>query len=117
MKFYVTFGVQYAREPHPVNAGFHPDGVLEIGAKDIETARSLAFSLLGRKWSMIHREDEMEDSWHFYPRGITHRLEGLQIVLVPKHTGGNAEDCARCDQLPPLPYPWICPGEPVVEPS
>lgn len=56
--FYITFGVQYNHEPHPVID--HPslaNGYVVIEAPDYETARRLAFAVFGQKFSMIY------DSW------------------------------------------------------
>lgn len=54
-EYLVTFGVRYNTEQHPVID--HPrlaDGYLIIEAPDYETARRLAFALLGQKFSMIY---------------------------------------------------------------
>lgn len=67
--FYVTFGVQYNTEPHPVID--HPriaDGYVVIEAPDYETARRMAFALFGQKFSMIYSSwDRPED--RFVPYG------------------------------------------------
>lgn len=67
--FYVTFGVQYNTEPHPVID--HPrlaSGYVVIEAPDYETARRMAFAVFGQRFSMVY------DSWEppkpaFYPLG------------------------------------------------
>jgi hypothetical protein len=109
VKFYVTFGVQYAHEKHPVIKDIHPDGVLLVEADDYLAARRLVQALLGRSWSMLDSEEDMEESWHHFPRGVTHKLVGLQIHSL-RHVGGNAEDCPACAIDFPLNYPFICPG-------
>ncbi len=44
---YVTFGVQYAQEPHPRLPFVHPDGYLTVEAPDYHTALVTAFALTG----------------------------------------------------------------------
>lgn len=44
---FVTFGSQYAREPHPRLPFAHPDGYLTIEAPDYRTARGIAMSMTG----------------------------------------------------------------------
>lgn len=114
VKFYVTFGVQYAYTDHPVIKDIHPDGVLLVEAPSSQDARRLTHALLGQSWSMIDSEQEMEGSWHHFPRGVTHQIIGLQIHSLQQHVGGNAEDCPACvlDYPNNFPenYPFICPG-------
>lgn len=57
-EFRLTFGVQYAREPHPVNEIAHPDGWVTIIADDYEDARWLAFREFGRCWSGLYTLDD-----------------------------------------------------------
>lgn len=88
---YVTFGVQYNNEPHPVID--HPalsNGYVVIEAPDYETARRLAFALFGQKFSMIY------DSWdrpreQFVPLGEIGRYSwaGPGLNTLP------AEDTVR----------------------
>lgn len=55
---YVTFGVQYNMDPHPViDHGSLANGYVVIEAPDYETARRMAFVLFGQKFSMVY------DTW------------------------------------------------------
>lgn len=71
--FYVTFGDQYRREPHPYFPGAHPDGYLKVMAQDEVAARLLCFRMMDSKWSMIYPEAEFwedpEDVAKWYPLG------------------------------------------------
>ena len=63
-KWFVTFGVQYARDPnfgerHPM--GMHADGFAVIEAPDEETARKIAFAIFGQKWSFLYGHQEWVD--------------------------------------------------------
>lgn len=83
-RFYVTFGTRYAREDHPKVPSLHPDGVLEIEAKNEVEARAIAFAHLDRFWSVCYTAKEMlKDGWHHFPRGITHRIIDDTIQEVP----------------------------------
>jgi hypothetical protein len=54
--FYVTFGQQYAREPHPTCPGAHPDGWLQVEAGTEDAARQLVTDVIGRHWAFIYDE-------------------------------------------------------------
>lgn len=71
--FYLTFGVQYSREPHPYWAGAHPDGWVQIHTKDESTARQLARRYFGQRWSMLYDNlnfNPVENKARYYPRGV-----------------------------------------------
>lgn len=70
-KFYLTFGVQYAHEPHPRGVHVHPDGYVVITARDMDVARDIVVQLYGRNWSNLYSENEFmqEDVTSFYPKG------------------------------------------------
>jgi hypothetical protein len=70
-KFYVTFGVQYSYEPHPILDFAHPDGWMLIEAPNYNAARAVTFMIAGDKFSMIYTEEEFPqaDIHRFYPRG------------------------------------------------
>lgn len=70
-QFYVTFGMQYPREPHPVWPGAHHDGYVVIVAPDERTARGAAFAAFGQHWSMIY---EHEPDPGYFPLGELTRL-------------------------------------------
>jgi hypothetical protein len=81
-KFYLTFGVQYSREPHPRGSHVHPDGYVVITAKDGSAARDIVTQLYGIQWSNLYSEDEfMQDPvTDLYPRGA------LLNIQVPEDT-------------------------------
>jgi hypothetical protein len=58
--FYVTFGIQYADEPHPLWPKAHPDGYLTIIAKDEEMARRLTAALLATRWAFMYSHEEFD---------------------------------------------------------
>jgi hypothetical protein len=70
VKYYVSFGQRYAREPHPAIPSIHPDGLLEIEADNYDDARGKAFVAIGIAWSYLYSQPSI---WYF-PRGVTHRL-------------------------------------------
>lgn len=84
-KFYLTFGVQYSREPHPRGSHVHPDGYVVITAKDMPTARDIVVQLYGVQWSSLYVEyefmrdlaDASQTVKDLYPRGV------LLNILVP----------------------------------
>ena len=73
--YFVTFGQKYAREPHPTFPGAHPDGVLKVVAEDEADARRLVFDTIGRFWAFMYDEEQITESMHFYPYGVTHVLD------------------------------------------
>ena len=66
MEFFVTFGQQYPREPHPRLALAHKDGWVTIEAENYELARLEAFRVLGGWWSNLYEE---KPDAAFYPLG------------------------------------------------
>lgn len=71
-KFYITFGQQYAREPHPKVKYAHPDGWLTVEADNHEQARKKAFEEVGLHFATSYSEDDFEPDW--FPRGELHRI-------------------------------------------
>lgn len=67
MRFYLTFGVQYAVEPHPTLPRVDPDGYIIVHAPDEITAREMVIQRCGRAWSMLYPEDDWQPS--FFPAG------------------------------------------------
>lgn len=53
---YLTFGVNYPRDPHPRWVHATGDGFVKIMAVDEPTARGLAWCYFGQHWSMLHAE-------------------------------------------------------------
>lgn len=90
LNFYVTFGDQYRREPHPFFDGAHPDGYLKVMAPDELTARMLAFGLMDSAWSMLYTEHEFwkdpEDVERWYPLGELGQI-GANTSLHPAPRG------------------------------
>lgn len=83
MRFYVTFGVQYSQDPHPVlpKEVVNPNGYLVIEGEGIEigTARALASALTDNAYAFIYPWPEPgseEDSKmrHYYPDGANATL-------------------------------------------
>jgi hypothetical protein len=70
--FYVTFGQQYCREPHPTLPTAHPDGWVTVVAADELAARRLAVEWLGTAWSSIYDE---EPDRALFRLGELHRIE------------------------------------------
>jgi len=70
--FYVTFGVMYRTEPHPM--GMTPDGYVIIVADTYLDARYKAWELFGEYWAFLYDHLDTE-SGRFnpdskYPRGV-----------------------------------------------
>lgn len=70
--FFITFGVQYPREPHPKVVWAHANGWLEVLAPDENTARAMAFEVLGNAWSFIYTTFDF--SVRYFPLGALARL-------------------------------------------
>ena len=78
-EFFVTFGVQYGPHDtvHPISPGLHHNGWVVIEATDYESARVIAFGVLGQRWSMIHERYDFPQSSRdkFYPAGELGRIK------------------------------------------
>lgn len=72
-EFYVTFGIKYAREPHPTFAAAHPDGWVTIEAPDEIAARTVAFERLGIYFAFIYYD---APDGCLFPRGELARWTG-----------------------------------------
>lgn len=70
-QIYVTFGVQYARTPHPRLSFAHPDGYLSVEAPDYETARRTAVQITGGAFAFDYAERPSDIT---YPRGELARI-------------------------------------------
>lgn len=75
MKYYVTFGQQYRKEPHPKVKYADPDGYVLINAENYNEARQKAFKHLGVHWAFIYSEEEFKKSKHWFPLGVLHEIE------------------------------------------
>lgn len=71
MTFAVTFGQRYRREPHPRWHRAHPDGWVEVSARDLPQARALAVEHFGIAWAMMYEKDAFiaAGSPQYYPLG------------------------------------------------
>ena len=69
--FFVTFGAQYAHEPHPISRIPHPDGWVEIEADNEAGAREIAVREFGTYWSFIYSAVDWEPS--YFPLGCLAR--------------------------------------------
>lgn len=82
-EYFVTFGVQYGPRDtvHPISPGLHHAGWVVIEATDYESARAIAFGVLGQRWSMIHERHDFPQSSRdkFYPAGELGRIR----VTIP----------------------------------
>ena len=97
IKYYATLGQRYRREPHPVLENPDPDGVIGIAVSDIESARSIASSVLGRDgYSEVEAWDDTAIS-EYYPHGITAVIseDGRLAELRPL----TADDFIPLDEL------------------
>lgn len=78
-EYRVTFGQQYAQDPHPRWPWAHPDGWVTVVAPNYEAARAAAFGMLGRFWAFIYgpgADEEIADvDWAtLFPRGELGRV-------------------------------------------
>lgn len=105
-EFFVTFGVQYAREPHPAMGEAHPDGWVVIEAADMGRARLIAARVLDRAWSMIYTAEDHDPS--YYPRGELARIRdtergpvrviGPRTVTTAQEIGALPEEAVLLDR-------------------
>lgn len=74
--FYLTFGVQYEKEPHPNGLWIHPDGWVTICAPSYQVARSVVLGLFQDRWDGLYVDYQFDRHRHLYPKG-----ELLRIVV------------------------------------
>lgn len=79
VEWFVTFGQQYPREPHPTFPGADHDGFVVIEAPDETTARRTAVDRLGQRWAFIYSADDWTAGDHadYYPKGELARWSTL----------------------------------------
>jgi hypothetical protein len=81
----VTFGQQYAHNPHPTFPAAHPDGWVTVHAPTEKAARDATLALLGTRWAWMYAmgdarsisgrsEDGDRVNWAVFPRGEHHRI-------------------------------------------
>lgn len=98
-KWFLTFGQQYRREPHPIGMGANPDGYVEVYAQDELHARSQVIELIGTAWSMLYSEHEffgLEEpegmrSVDYFPDGCSGTIKNGELTL----NDSKGEDHAR----------------------
>jgi hypothetical protein len=67
MKFYVSFGMKYKHEKHPILGEINPDGVYVVKASNRFKAREKVFKAIDDKWSFLYSEEEID--WVYFPAG------------------------------------------------
>lgn len=82
--YYVTFGVQYSREPHPCGAYIDPNGYAVIRAVSYKHAHEAAFHKYGQAWSFLYDEEDFEADYH--PYGCIEALEVTSVEEAPSIT-------------------------------
>lgn len=85
---YISFGVQYPREPHPVLPEADGNGYLRVTARGLESReamRQLVFVWLGSRWSFDY--DEVPEA-QFFPKGELGRLDADHGVFIAAGGGG-----------------------------
>lgn len=72
MAWFVSFGVQYPREPHPRHEWVSGEGLVRVEVDDELEARKLTIGHFDRKWSCVYAEDELpqEQRDRFFPLGV-----------------------------------------------
>lgn len=70
-QIYISFGLKYAREPHPRLSFAHPDGYLAVEAPDYRTALATAFGLTGGAHAFDYAERPSDVT---FPRGELARV-------------------------------------------
>ena len=82
---FVTFGQQYAYEPHPTFPEAHPDGILAVAAETYGEARELISEAIGVHYAFDYPVGpDLPSRLHpeYYPRGICHILDASGIRRV-----------------------------------
>ena len=76
--FYVTFGVMYRYETHPIWGRAHPDGLLRVSAPDLKLATLATQMALGTNYAFIYPEKEMR--WEHHPLGVIGSITYTGII-------------------------------------
>jgi hypothetical protein len=74
--YFLTFGVGYARRPHPRGSWVHPDGWVTIVAPSHAEARRIAVDLFGICWDDLYDAGSFAMNAHLFTRG-----ELLRVVV------------------------------------
>lgn len=72
MIYYVTLPEVYRFEEHPTLKSGHPDGYVEVEAKDETKARKLANTALGSHWSVMYDDKHFDPE--FFAAGCVGRI-------------------------------------------
>lgn len=77
-KFYATFGVKYAHDPHPILPPefCNPDGVMAVIAPSMDIARAMVSAATGNAYAFLYEWPEngspgIAKMEHYYPAGVT----------------------------------------------
>lgn len=83
VEYRFTFGLQFAREKHPLFPAAHPGGWLAVIARHEEIARAVAFAVLGPMWAFCYTAAaKTEAEWHqMFPLG---ELARVDASLAPR---------------------------------
>jgi hypothetical protein len=89
--WYFTFGWQYSRQEHPRMKRAHPDGVLEVKAKDYSRARDYVISRIGPAWEDILEQRVYEINKPEFPLGVLETWDApdydeFRVVTSSPHT-------------------------------
>jgi hypothetical protein len=97
----ITFGVQYAHEPHPVEPAVNPDGYWVIEAPTYDLARWAAFKRFGYHWAfdyLLRSDDFQRAAARWYTLGELGRTRVTAWTLSP--TIGGTPD-VTIEDIPP----------------
>ena len=85
MRFYVSFGVQYSYEEHPLPIA-HPNGLVAIEAPSEDRAREMTYLLFAQRWSNLYEEGHVSAfDWAMYwPAGVlaTYRHDDPEYLHI-----------------------------------
>lgn len=70
-EFFITFGVKYAREPHPYFHKANPNGYVVVEAPSEDIARRIARAKTANMYAFIYPRDNFDSSYH--PKGEIER--------------------------------------------
>lgn len=73
-QLFATFGLKYAREPHPLK--IHPDGVVVVEGKNAAEATDNLFRATDGQHAFQYPIKDLERSLNrYYPRGVIGRID------------------------------------------
>lgn len=71
---YVTFGVQYAQEPHPLHEWVSPEGYAELVMDDDADPNLVAYEVFDRFFSFVYPSSHVMQE-KYYPLGCIKRID------------------------------------------